>query len=96
MKPIAADEMFPEGIDIEDVSIQLIHNKLILIVYNYFSEPQLWDYAWFGSEREGCSCGLLQWYENETIKKIIGCNSTEFNIKTFFLDFDDLFDEDNL
>lgn len=23
MKPIAADEMFPEGIDIEDVSIQL-------------------------------------------------------------------------
>lgn len=45
MKPIAADEMFPEGIDIEDVSIQLIHNKLILIVYNYFSEPQLWDYA---------------------------------------------------
>lgn len=24
MKPIAADEMFPEGIDIEDVSTQLI------------------------------------------------------------------------
>lgn len=24
MKPIAADEMFPEGIDIEDVSIQLV------------------------------------------------------------------------
>lgn len=27
MKPIAADEMFPEGIDIEDVSNQLRHKQ---------------------------------------------------------------------
>lgn len=44
MKPIAADEMFPEGIDIEDVSIQLFQIKKIrLFTFSgIFSDRKFW------------------------------------------------------
>ena len=58
MKPIAVDEMFPEGVDIEDVSQKFL--KTLICLHSqfrfYFLERKLGNHAGLGSVREGRSC----------------------------------------
>lgn len=98
MKPIAADEMFPEGIDIEDVSIQLgraafpamfTSVEIFVVIFQSGNSGIMLDLA--ASEKDV----HVDFYNGKRLRTS-STRGQSLNQISILLDFDDLFDEDDL
>lgn len=83
MKPLVADEMFPEGVDVEDVSLLAWWDEIFIeLMFLFVFLPILvrqWTVLGYCSVGERCSCWFLQWWDWLVELCFLASSKTEIN-----------------